>query len=158
MSLEKKHKKAFETLFSQLYKNDMAATELSFMLLEVAHTWDDLVDKDKPVDTAEIDKAFLYSLQCIPMHPYWTPAMHSMLSSVYLRWHAANCIESCSASTDNDLAKAWMLRASLYDLFEMLALQLHGIEWAKSQAVMLRLFYGEQLTDFIMEVRKCRTQ
>lgn len=158
MSLEKKHKIVFETLFNQLYKNDMAATELSFMLLEVAHIWDDLVDKDKPVTTEEIDKAFIYSLQCIPMHKYWSPAMHAMLSSVYLRWHAANCLESCPASTDNDLAKAWMLRASLYDLFEMLALQLHGLEWAKSQAVTLRLFYGEQLTDFITEVRKCRTQ
>lgn len=158
MSLERKHKRAFEALFSQLYKNDTAAIELSFMLLEVAHTWDDLVDKDKPVSTEAIDKAFLYSLQAIPMHKYWSPAMHCMLSSVYLRWHAANCIESCPASTDNDLAKAWMLRASLYDLFEVLALQLYGVEWAKSQAVMLRLFYGEQLTDFIMEARKCRIQ
>jgi len=158
MSLKKEHKKAFSELFSAIYKNDMAATELSFMLLEVAHTWDDLVDRDKLVPNYKIDRAFLYSLQGIPMHKYWSAAMSVTLNSVYLKWHAANQIEQDEASTDNDLAKAWMLRASLYDLFEMLCLQLHGIEWAKQHSVLIRLFYGETLQDYLAEIKQCRTQ
>lgn len=157
-SMSCEQKQAFLPLFTQIYKNDTAAIELSFMLLDVAHTWDDLVDKDKRVSKDDIDKAFLYSLQCIPMHKYWTPAMHSMLTSVYLRWHAANEIESDVTSTEDDIAKAWMLRASLYDLFEMLTLQIHGIDWAKQCARTLRLYYGEKLTNFTSEVMKCRTQ
>ena len=158
MSLNVSYKAAFLPLFEQIYKNDTAAIELSFMLLDVSQVWDDLVDKDKHVTTEAIDTAFLYSLQVIPMHKYWSPAMHSMLSSVYLRWHAANEIEADSLATKDEIAKAWMLRAGLFDLFEMLCLQLHGMVWAKANARLIRQFYGETLTNFTKEVLSCRNR
>lgn len=158
MSLNQSYKQAFLPLFEQIYKNDTAAIELSFMLLDVSQIWDDLVDKDKPVSNEDIDKAFLYSLQYIPTHKYWSPAMHCMLNSVYLRWHAANCIESDPSATNDELSKAWMLRAGLFDLFELLSLQLHGLDFAKSNARFIRQFYGERLDSFLLEVLECRTQ
>lgn len=156
MSLSENHRQAFLPLFEQIYKGNTAAIELSFMLLDVAHTWDDLVDKDKPVSTEDIDKAFLYSLQYIPMHPLWSPAMNVMLTSVFLRWKAANAIEADQSASDDEISKAWMLRASLFDLFEVLALQLHGIDWAITHSRLIRMYYGENLKDFILEVRKCQ--
>lgn len=158
MSLSSEHRLAFLPLFQHIYKGNTAAIELSFMLLELAHIWDDLVDGDKPVPAEDVNKAFLYALQVIPTSHLWTPAMHSMLTSVYLRWQAANDIESDPTSDNNELAKAWMLRASLFDLFELLSLQLHGIDWARQNARYLRKYYGETLTDFCAEVTKCRTQ
>lgn len=158
MSSNASYKQAFLPLFECIYKSDTAAIELSFMLLDVSQIWDDLVDKDKPVSTEDIDKAFLYSLQYIPTHKYWSPALHCMLTSVYLRWHAANQIEADTYSDENELAKAWMLRAALFDLFELIALQLHGIDWAKKNARLIRQFYGETLTKFTAEVLECRTQ
>lgn len=158
MSLNQNYKQAFLPLFEHIYKNDTAAIELSFMLLDVSQVWDDLVDKDKPVSEEAIDTAFLYSLQCIPMHKYWSPALHSMLSSVYLRWHAANCIERDCSSNNDELSKAWMLRAGLFDLFELLSMQLHGIAFAKANARLVRQYYGERLDSFLLEVLECRTQ
>lgn len=158
MSLNASYKQAFLPLFEHIYKNDTAAIELSFMLLDVSQIWDDLVDKDKPVSNEDIDKAFLYSLQYIPTHKYWSPAMHCMLNSVYLRWHAANKIEADINADENELSKAWMLRAALFDLFELLSLQLYGLDWAKSNARLIRQFYGETLNKFIAEVLECRTR
>lgn len=152
------HKTRFLPLFEHIYKGDTAAIELSFMLLDVAHTWDDLVDKDKPVSKDDIDKAFLYSIQCIPLHKYWTPALHTMLSSTYLNWCAASEIECSLTSSKNDIAKAWMLRAGLYDIFKMLTMQIYGIDWAKQCTKTIWLFYGETLSNFTSEVLKCRTQ
>lgn len=158
MSLNVSYKQAFLPLFEHIYKNDTAAIELSFMLLDVSQVWDDLVDKDKPVSQEEIDTAFLYSLQYIPTHKYWSPALHCMLNSVYLRWYAANCIERDCSADNNELAKAWMLRAGLFDLFEMLSMQLHGIDFARSNARLIRQYYGERLDSFLLEVLECRTQ
>lgn len=152
------HKQQFLPLFEHIYKGDTAAIELSFMLLDVAHTWDDLVDKDKEVTRDAVDKAFIYALQVIPTHKYWSPVLHAMLSSVYLNWFAASEIEADKLASFDDLAKAWMLRASLYDLFKMLTLQIHGIDWAKQCTKTIWLFYGEQLSTFTDEVLKCRTQ
>lgn len=158
MSLSQNHKALFLPLFEHIYKSDTAAIELSFMLLDVAHVWDDLVDKDKQVSTEDIDRAFLYSLQYIPVHKYWSPAMHCMLNSVYLRWYAANQIETDPNAENDELSKAWMLRAALFDLFELLSLQLHGIDWAKQNARLIRQYYGERLDSFLLEVLQCRTQ
>lgn len=147
------HQKAFEALFSLIYRSDKRATELSFMLLNVAHTWDDLVDRDVEVTPGQVDKAFFDSIYTIQAHPLWGPDMAAVFLNVYLRWSDANVIEQDKSSTDNDLAKAWMLRAGLYDLFVMIAAKLFGIEWAKHVGPTVRRAYGETLTDFIEEIR-----
>lgn len=41
------------------------------MLIDLAHTWDDLVDKDKPVSETEINTAFLISLVYLPLNPFY---------------------------------------------------------------------------------------
>ena len=79
--------------------------------------------------------------------------MQANLLNVYLRWQDANSLESDKASTDDDLAKAWMLRAGLYDLFLILAAKLYGLQWAKEVGPVVRRCYGETLADFIKEIR-----
>lgn len=152
------HKTLFLPLFTHIYKNDTAAIELSFMLLDVMHIWDDLVDKDKPVSNSDINRAFFMALQIIPAHPLWNPQLATMLTSVYLKWQTANALEASLESTDNDLSMAWMLRAAVFDIFELLTVQLHGLHWAEQCGVAIRKFYGESLKDFLKEAKKCRTQ
>jgi purine-cytosine permease-like protein len=41
------------------------------MLIDLAHTWDDLVDKDKPVSETGINAAFLISLVYLPLNPFY---------------------------------------------------------------------------------------
>lgn len=41
------------------------------MLCDLAHTWDDLVDKDKPLTEGAINNAFLICLVYLPLNPFY---------------------------------------------------------------------------------------
>ena len=146
-------KETFEELFDLIYKGHEEAKRLSFDLLQLAHTWDDLVDGDKEVSGDEANTAFVACLFTVPSSPLWGLDMQANLLNVYLRWQDANSIEANKDSSDNELAKAWMLRAGLYDLFSLLAVKLYGLQWGKEIGPTLRIAYGETLKDFIQEVR-----
>lgn len=47
------------------------AVNLFDMLVDLAHTWDDLVDKDKEVTEAKINNAFMICLVYLPMNPFY---------------------------------------------------------------------------------------
>lgn len=152
------HKAKFLPLFEHIYKSNTAAIELSFMLLDIMHTWDDLVDKDKPVAEGDVNRAFFMAIQMVPAHPLWNIGLSTMLTSVYLRWRTSTHIERDKAATDNDLSKAWMLRAGVFDLFELLCQQLFGLGWAEECGPVIRAYYGEPLKAFIKEIRQCQNQ
>ena len=147
------HINSFKDLFDNIYKGNQVATRLSFELLDYAHLWDDLIDRDTPVSDESINRVMLSALTSISCSSLWGPHLATIVQSAYFRWHAANNIERNKASTDNDLAKAWMLRAGLYDVFVLIAAKLYGQEWAESVSVKVYGLYGEQLADFIKEIR-----
>lgn len=144
---------SFDKLFNYIYKGDEIATKLSKDLLTLVHTWDDLIDKDKPVEDNEINRAFIIAIFDLGSNPYFTEAIKANFYNVYLRWNDANDIEADEKATDNQLAMAWMLRAGLYDLFVLIAGQLYGRQWAEEIGVLVRNYYGEPLEGFIEEVR-----
>jgi hypothetical protein len=41
------------------------------MLVDLSHTWDDLIDKDKEVPDVEINNAFLIALVYMPANPFY---------------------------------------------------------------------------------------
>ena len=47
------------------------ALNLFHNLVSLVHIWDDLIDKDKPVTDADINKAFLTALVYIPANPFY---------------------------------------------------------------------------------------
>ena len=143
----------FGDLFEVIYKGDLHATALSMGLLHIIHTWDDLIDKDHPVSDNAINQAFLFATTEVAGSPLWGPTMSRVMKGVYLRWQAANAIEKNPDSTDNELAKAWMLRVGFYDLFVLIAQQLHGTEWAVACSELTHSLYAEKLADFIKEVK-----
>lgn len=141
-------REAFDVLFDHIYQGHTEAKRLSFMLLDVAHIWDDLVDRDKPVDNVQIDRAFLAALIHLPRHPLWFPAgLDHHVLNVFLRWRDATYLETHTPSED-DLNKAYMLRAGLYDVFVIIAHFLYGDAWAREIGPMVRQFYGETLAAY----------
>lgn len=52
------------------------------MLVDLAHTWDDLVDKDKDVTEAEINNAFLVCLVYLQANPFY----RSIQEQVWPMW------------------------------------------------------------------------
>lgn len=150
--MKPEHVEAFSQLFETIYQGNADATKLSFDLLNIAHTWDDLIDKDKEITDDAINKAFLDSLYTVQLNPLYGLDIASSVLNCFLRWQDANAIEKDPRSTHNDLAMAWMLRAGLFDIFVLLATKLYGLSWAKEIGVAVRKAYGEKLNDFILEI------
>lgn len=138
-----KNKDVFYKAFNEFYVGNIDAVNLSMMLLEVAHLWDDLIDKD-PVTDDEINKVFKYLIYDIPMNPVYRviPGINCHLLNVYLRWRDANDMET---EDDPDFEKTYMLRAGIYDLFSLITFHLYGDERSKELGPKIRSLYGETL-------------
>jgi len=134
---------AFLVAFNEFYSGNQDAINLSMMLLEVAHLWDDLIDKDK-VEDDDINRIFRYLIYDIPMNPVYRliPGINCHFLNVYLRWRDSNTMESFEKP---DFEKTYMLRAGIYDMFSLIAYHLFGDERAKEIGPKIRLLYGETL-------------
>ena len=147
--ITKDQKQSFYNAFHRFYKGNESAISLSLMLLEVCHVWDDIVDGD-PVTSDDVNRVFRYLIYDIPLNPVYRsiPSMPDHLLNIYLKWRDATAME---AEENPDLEKTYMLRASLYDMFSMIAFYLYGDEWAKEIGPDVRKLYGETLDDLRRE-------
>ncbi len=145
---------SFNALFDEIYKGDVGAKELSFKLLDVAHTWDDLVDGDKSVEASVVNRAFMQSIFELQQSPLWFQAgLNFHVLNCYLRWRDATNMEADKDTSDDDLLKCYMLRAGLYDIFVIIAYYLHGDGWAEEIGPKVRKFYGEKPHEYLEEMR-----
>ena len=139
---------AFDVFFERIYNGHTGASQLSFQLIQVSQTWDDLIDKDKPCTDKDINSAFINSLFTMQQNPLWHQcALSHHIFNVYLRWCDATAIETSSPS-DDDLNKCYMLRAGMYDLFAIIAYHIGGDDWAAIVGPEIRRFYGEKLNEY----------
>ncbi len=53
------------------FGDDQDALNLFRMLVDLAHTWDDLVDKDKDISDVEVNNAFLICLVYMQANPFY---------------------------------------------------------------------------------------
>lgn len=143
---------AFDQLFDYIYKDHEQAKTISFEILELVHIWDDLYDKDKEVEPKHVNQAFFSATYQLQKNAIWQHCnLGEHMLNVILRWQDANVLESENKS-DDDLNKAYMLRAGIYDLFPIIAYHLYGMEWAQEIGPVVRRFYCETLDDFKKEV------
>lgn len=66
------------------------------MFVDLAHTWDDLVDKDKAVPSAAINNSFLICLLYLPLNPFYQQIQHAvapMWLTVVSAYETANHFE-----------------------------------------------------------------
>lgn len=73
------------------------AEALYVMLVEICHTWDDLVDRDKPVPPEQINRVFLMSLISLPSNPVYRtmfPQILPLLLTAFAGYLVANKYES----------------------------------------------------------------
>ena len=72
------------------------ALQVYRMLADLSHTWDDLVDRDKPVPQAHVNNAFAIALVWLHMNPYYRlirDAVAPMWVSVIAAYETANAFE-----------------------------------------------------------------
>jgi hypothetical protein len=146
------HISTFREAFNIWFGGDQSAVALCLDLLAVAHTWDDLVDGDKPVPPTEVNTVFKKLLIDIPRNPFYRAFQDQLMplfQNVFLQWQAANVFEA----EKTDLPKAYMLRAGIYQVFAYVAWLIGGDDHAALVSPQVWRLYGEKLDAFEEEMK-----
>lgn len=137
------------------YLKNKEAVAFCMDVVAIAHAWDDLVDKDKDLSTAQINDAFFHAMFGIRMNPFYQKYqayIEPVMINAILQWQDANTLET---GTDHEKHMAYMLRASILQLFNFCAYLVGGFQYAREVGPAMRNLYEETLESF-MEEMKCR--
>jgi hypothetical protein len=126
-------------LLYQAVRGHPEAAEFCITLVEILHTWDDLIDRDKPVSPEAINQAFWLALVELPLNPFYQVHFHDLipcLMTAILNWHAANDMEATESEADKEIA--FILRSSYADVVEQAARLVGGYDWARQVTPLIR--------------------
>ena len=111
-------------------RGNEAAVAMFMALRDVLHFWDDLVDRDKPLTDADINRAMELVLLELPRMPFYRAnfdVIHTTLVSAILNWKAATQFER----TDESAAHiAYIIRSDYANILIQCAYLVGGMGWA----------------------------
>lgn len=126
-------------LFLLVSNGNKAAETFLHEITEVAHFWDDLIDRDQHLTAAEIHSNFEKALITLPINPFYRSneqLLRPIMLMSIMNWKAANVLEH--EQQDNDLQIAFILRSAYADIISMTAMICHGFESAQSLILAIR--------------------
>ncbi|MTJ81732.1 MAG: hypothetical protein F8N37_12040 [Telmatospirillum sp.] len=131
------------------------------MMCDILHTWDDLIDRDKPVDPEAINRAFFTALVTLPRDPFYAAnfaLLNPIVETAIYNWWTANLYE---ASSDEDrLRAAFILRSSYSDIATMCARIVGGPDWARTVGPEIHdHWHGEGWAKYLLNLeheKECR--
>lgn len=146
-------------------KGNKAAAEFIEMICSIAHTWDDLIDKDKELENHAINKAFFEALVRLPRNLFYKTNfdhLNSVLLNSISNWQIATKLER--TDSEHETSIAFILRSSYVDLITQSALLIGGEIWACRVGEEARLLtHGETYKGYLnnlaleKEARKANT-
>jgi hypothetical protein len=89
----------------------------------------------------------------MPMNPFYAVNQREiapMMQNIILKWHTANVFEK--EKEVNDVDKAYMLRAELYQLFVLCATLIGGRQWGRDMSISIWRSYIESVDELKKEV------
>lgn len=132
-------------------KNDKAAADYVEMVCNVAHVWDDLIDRDKDVSDEDISKAFFEALIRLPRNPFYRKHfdhLNSVLMNAISNWQVATKLERKGGEYEKSIA--FILRSSYIDLVTQSALLVADQQWAcQVGEEARRLAHGETYSGYL---------
>ena len=137
------------------YKGNTDAIALVLMIAEISHIWDDLIDKDKLVCDAQINRAFAIALLELPRNPYYQShhiELLPVMTTGVLNWLTANKYEK---NTDTEAhALAHVMRYGIADIALFIAYLIGGQEWAEVVSPELRRrSQKDTLKNYLYEIK-----
>jgi len=130
------------------------AVQFCLDMIKAIHLWDDLIDKDTKIEDEDINEVFTFLMVDMPMNPFYVLNQRDiapMMNTIILKWHTANVFEK--EKKVNDVDKAYVLRAELYQLFVLCATLIGGREWGRDMSVNIWRLYDESVKDLKKEVQ-----
>jgi hypothetical protein len=73
------------------------ALNMFYTIVDLAHVWDDLIDRDKPVSDFDVNRAFLSALVYLPANPFYNRIQTQVLPlwmTVISAYETANKFEN----------------------------------------------------------------
>lgn len=138
----------------RIFRGNMAAIELMQMFRHVAHIWDDLIDRDRKVNDADINGAFWAALVGIPSNSFFNAHRAVLLPSFaqgIMGWLASN---ELALDKKNPLSReiAHIARSDAGDFALLIAQIIGGPAWAAMHAATLKILmrnmdYAEFIAD-----------
>lgn len=135
-------------LFSEWFLGDAGAIRFASDLWVAAQEWDDLHDEGRGNHNAVLNWLGFEAMR----DPFLSANSHVLkpaLLQMYLDWTAANALEK---GEEDDIAKAWVLRAGLYRVFHVVSWLIGGHEHALKCGPEIWRTYGETKQDFAEEM------
>lgn len=129
-----------EDLLREVLCGDENAAALYRGLAEWANTYDDLVDKDKPVSTDQLHRFVWFMMFDLPLNPFYArhqDVLRPLVMTGILNWVAANDMESSKAA--EELRVAHVIRFAGGDILLAAMALTGGIEHARRHARRARL-------------------
>jgi hypothetical protein len=126
--------------FARWFKGDEAACEFAAKLWTAAQEWDDLEDEGKCENHNALMSWLAFGKEYTPYFAERAHVLRPVFLTTYLQWRAANVLERGDKS---DVAKAYMLRASLYSMWHVMAWIAGGDDWAAEVGPEIYRSYGE---------------
>jgi hypothetical protein len=118
----------------------------------IGEVWDDLVDKDKPVSSEDVNKVFYTALITLPNNPFYQayrPQLSGVMVAGIHAWIDSTTLEK---GDKTDRAIAFVLRDWYMELLTLVATLLHGFDYAQSISLeMRRFFFHESLDEYLGE-------
>jgi hypothetical protein len=141
------------TSITDFFKGDKDAAALMVMVHEIAHTWDDLVDQDKPVDSKAIHRAFWIALVGLRTNPFFQRFENVLLP--VMEAGILNYVASCELERTPGHARqlAHTARYAIGDVALLIMRLIGGLDWAMEQAPALKLLLQtDKFEDFDKEM------
>ena len=116
----------------------------------LSQTWDDLYDRDKPVDPAEVNRMMLRALVTIPRNPFYQQNFHDLQPVVehcLFNWMDSNWLEQFG--DNRDLQVSYILRSATTDLLIHVAYLVGGPDWRLKAAADIRKMIYHDNENFI---------
>lgn len=112
-------------------KGDKSAADYVELVCNIAHVWDDLIDRDKDVSDEEISKTFFDALIRLPRNNFYRKNfdhLNSVLMNAMSNWQIATKLEREGGGYETSIA--FVLRSSYIDLITQAAMLCGGNKWA----------------------------
>lgn len=117
----------FDQLVLDASCGNAAAADFLRLVVDIAHVWDDLIDRDHGVANETINLAFEGALIHIPLNPFYQrhqAELATLLHNSIRNWHLANSIER--GNEEKLFPAAFVLRSAYADIFAHVAYILGG--------------------------------
>lgn len=124
----------------ELMNGNEDAVSMLFDLAAWSHTYDDLIDKDKPVSDFNIHQAMWILLAQLPLNPFFRAHeqdFRPLLMAGIMNWHAANQMQASGCTEQLRIAHA--IRYSGSDIAYLAMMFTGGVDHAIANASKCRL-------------------